>query len=132
MSKFNERDLKSLDKAEIQALVRECSFELAYRSGLEVVEEAATKIGKCYRYRNNYSYPEPKDKKWWMYFRAESAEGHWLKGLKFEITCDGQYMAEIAVLQCTLTGHQEITQKQFDVQWAKFCKKVKTLDRRLK
>lgn len=57
-------------------------------------KEAAKLVGKCFKYRNCYSFRESENDYWWQYGRVIGAEGGTSIMITFQIDCYGRIEIE--------------------------------------
>lgn len=50
----------------------------------EAEKVSAQLVGRCFKYRNNYSCPETDADYWWLYFKVTGFEGARLTGVSFQ------------------------------------------------
>ncbi len=95
--------------------------EMAIREQIEEREVAPKRralVGKCYRYRNNYSCPQKASDYWWMWVKVVGVDGGNIQVVQVQLDKYGtagvvpasQYVPDGEIG----AGYQPVTRKQYD------------------
>lgn len=95
---------------------------------IETVESLATNktyLGKCFKYRNNFSCPKKPSDYWWLYTEVISFDADCLHVWSFQTDARGEIYINSKEQQfAPMNGHVEIKKSEFETAWKKLKAKV--------
>lgn len=106
-------------KQRLQEQLAPLQAELHRIEDAEKKAESVAFLGKCFKYRNNYSCPKGPQDYWWLYAKVIGMGEYWPVAFEFQTDKDGQITIREKECFSRLKGHNEITQKEFDAAWRK-------------
>lgn len=107
---------------------REIAEKISEIEGAEIIPLTAGFLGRCYRFRNNYSCPKNKSDYWFLYAKVTGVDGRSLTLFQFQRDKDGRSSVEPDNSRFWgMEGYEEISHHEFHKQWVSFCAKM-TLD----
>jgi hypothetical protein len=84
-------------------------------------------VGKCFKYRNNYSCPSKPSDYWWLYIKVTGLSGTWPKTFEFQV--DKYSRIEIKTDTTRIRpdgGYVEISSKEFADAWKRLQRRIAT------
>lgn len=111
----NLEDLKKQEKA-----IREEVWALEQ---IESEKRNAALVGRCFRYRNSYSCPEPWEK-WWLYVKVTGVRGNYLETFRFQDDLQGHIEIESQSWSSPNLVGEEITLEEFQAEWQNLLTKM--------
>ena len=86
-------------------------------------------LGKCYKYRNNYSVPEKASDYWWLYIRVDKVKGAFATTFEFQTDKHGEMSVRPSRINVARFdhGHIEIKPSEFARALASLQKRIAKL-----
>lgn len=78
------------EKEQLQAKIYKLRKRLSTIDHNEAQQANEKLLGKCFKYRNNYSCPKKPSDYWWLYVRVGKVDGNVLSGLEFQVDKYGE------------------------------------------
>lgn len=100
-------------------VLREEKFET------EELPKMKANIGKCFRYRNNYSCPEKPSDYWWLYRKITGVKDGSYTSFQFQTDRDGMVRIEQKEWDNISESDKEITDAEFNHVWKETLAKIK-------
>lgn len=116
-----------LENLEIQR--RKLSEKISRMRNKSDADAASKLVGKCFKYRNNYSLPEKASDYWWLYRRVVSQKDGYLMIESFQV--DKYKKINIEPKQefhyRHLDSYIEISKAEYAREWKKLLKRINSL-----
>ena len=121
---LNEKDRKiQLEEAVIAA--RSEIREIEHK---ELIEVNKSRIGKCYKFRNNYSLPSSDSDYWWLYMKILEVDDSGILAMKFQQNKYGKITIEPSHdTRLSNYGWLEISLSEFVAAWRDIIHKIDNL-----
>lgn len=122
-------DFKNEGKESLQQIIQAARVRLGTIEHREAVAAMKPLVGKCFKYRNNYSLPKKPSDYWWLYLKIIAAKDG--SAITFEFQTDQYGKVNIEPRQTHYNrapgperGYQPISVGEFDRAWKAVQKRV--------
>ena len=117
--------MSKLEKEQLQKTINQARSRLMKIEERELFAKHKDLLGRCFRYRNNYSCPKPNEH-WWVFLRVRKVSGRWIYTDQFQTDYNGNSRIEPRVLMSNLTeGWQEISPSKYRAALDQLFKRAK-------
>jgi len=118
-------------KQELEKAIDDARLKLVAIETKEKIDKNKNLIGKCFKYKNFYSYPND-DEYWWLYAKILSLDEYGsMSGIAFQTDINSKIEIEKRTFFSDFSGYTEIPNKEFYNAWDKLVISIDDVGRTL-
>lgn len=111
--------IADMSQEELVAQAARACNELSRREDVAAEEENRLLVGKCFKFRNNYSVQLKPSDYWWLYRKVLAVNGRTVTVLDFQTYNYVHVTVQEQATFCAMADRIQIPVKEFDAAWTK-------------